>query len=141
MNPYDILGLPGPCSEDELKKRYYELAQQHHPDKGGDAEWFKKINEAYRYLSTRCRTQGAVEAGLYPVNPDDLKNIVASFSVTMEDIKNGKEIPVSYHRRYLCSACTGTQNFGSVYAKCSSCMGRGYFQKTHHLTLWVKEMT
>ena len=33
-----------------LKKKYRELAQQHHPDKGGNAEDFAKVHNAYKIL-------------------------------------------------------------------------------------------
>jgi len=32
----------------ELRKRYLRLAKRHHPDRGGDLEVMKKINQAYR---------------------------------------------------------------------------------------------
>ena len=49
-NPYEILGLHQNASEDEVKKAYKLLARKHHPDKGGTAEKFKEINEAYTQI-------------------------------------------------------------------------------------------
>jgi len=48
---YEILGVPKNASQDEIKKAFYKLAHKYHPDKGGDAEKFKEINEAYQVLS------------------------------------------------------------------------------------------
>jgi len=48
---YQILGVSKNASKEELKKAFRTLAHQHHPDKGGDAEKFKEINEAYGVLS------------------------------------------------------------------------------------------
>ena len=48
---YDTLGLSPGCSEAEIKRAYRKRALQEHPDKGGDPEKFKKINEAYAVLS------------------------------------------------------------------------------------------
>jgi len=48
---YKILGLPKNASADEIKRAYRKLAHEFHPDKGGDAEKFKEINEAYQILS------------------------------------------------------------------------------------------
>ncbi len=48
---YKILGVPPNASDDEIRKAYYRLAHKYHPDKGGDPEKFKEINEAYRVLS------------------------------------------------------------------------------------------
>ena len=48
---YKILGLAKNASPDDIKRAYRKLAQQHHPDKGGDPAKFKEINEAYQVLS------------------------------------------------------------------------------------------
>lgn len=44
------LGLTGHESKDEQRKRYRQLAQQHHPDKGGEEERFRAIQEAWQLL-------------------------------------------------------------------------------------------
>jgi len=50
---YQILGVSRSASSDDIKKAYYKLAHKHHPDKGGDENKFKEINEAYQVLSNR----------------------------------------------------------------------------------------
>jgi len=50
MDYYSILGVPKNASEKELKKAYKQKSMQHHPDRGGDEEQFKKVNEAYSTL-------------------------------------------------------------------------------------------
>jgi len=50
-NLYDILGLSKDATFEEIKAKYKSLAQQHHPDKGGDPELFKQIKNAYEILS------------------------------------------------------------------------------------------
>ena len=50
-NYYDVLGIQKNASKDEIKKAFHKLAHKYHPDKGGDAEKFKKVNEAYQILS------------------------------------------------------------------------------------------
>jgi len=49
-NFYDILGASEDASPNELERLYKRLAKQHHPDRGGDAEAMKAINEAYQVL-------------------------------------------------------------------------------------------
>ena len=51
MDYYETLGVNHTTQPDEIKKAYRKLASKHHPDKGGDAEQFKKIQEAYDVLS------------------------------------------------------------------------------------------
>ena len=48
---YDLLEVSRTATEEEIKKAYRKKALQHHPDKGGDAEIFKKLNYAYETLS------------------------------------------------------------------------------------------
>lgn len=50
MDYYSILGVPRTASQDDIKRAYRKLAMQHHPDKGGNEEKFKQINEAYDTL-------------------------------------------------------------------------------------------
>lgn len=65
---YERLGLARGASSDEIKKAYRSLAREHHPDKGGDPEQFKAIQEANEVLSDDRRRQvydmtGAVNEG------------------------------------------------------------------------------
>jgi len=48
---YKTLGLERDASLGDIKKAYRRLAMTKHPDKGGDAEEFKALNEAYETLS------------------------------------------------------------------------------------------
>ena len=51
MTYYDTLGISESASPDEIKKAYRKLANQHHPDKGGDTTKFQQIQSAYDILS------------------------------------------------------------------------------------------
>lgn len=48
---YKLLGVSKTASADEIKRAFRKKAHELHPDKGGDAEAFKKVNEAYQVLS------------------------------------------------------------------------------------------
>ena len=63
MNPYEALGLPKDASEADIKKSYRNLARQHHPDKRGDPEEFKKVQEAYEILSDPQKKQNFDQFG------------------------------------------------------------------------------
>lgn len=47
---YAILGVPKTAKADEIKKAFRRLAHEHHPDKGGNEQRFKDVNEAYQVL-------------------------------------------------------------------------------------------
>ena len=51
MNPYETLGIKPGASEQEAKKAFKKLAMKHHPDRGGDENKFKEINEAYERIT------------------------------------------------------------------------------------------
>ncbi len=48
----EILKLPTFISLQELKERYRTLANNNHPDFGGDEEAMADINEAYKFLKS-----------------------------------------------------------------------------------------
>lgn len=45
-----VLGLSGQENYSEQKKQYQRLAQQHHPDKGGDEAKFREIQSAWEKI-------------------------------------------------------------------------------------------
>jgi DnaJ-class molecular chaperone len=75
--PYDVLGLTRDATADDVKKAYRKLAREHHPDKGGDPEKFKKVQEAYEVLSDPEKRQnfdrfGTPDAPPQGPNPNDI---------------------------------------------------------------------
>lgn len=53
MDYYSVLGVAKNATAEDIKKAYRKLAHQCHPDKGGSAEKFKQVNEAYQVLSNK----------------------------------------------------------------------------------------
>ena len=47
---YSVLGADGGATREEIERRYKRLARRHHPDRGGDEEEMKALNEAWRVL-------------------------------------------------------------------------------------------
>ena len=76
---YQTLGVQKGASDDEIKKAYRKLAMKHHPDRGGDAGEFQKVQEAYATLSDPNKraeydnpTQGFQQFGGMPPGFEDL---------------------------------------------------------------------
>ena len=51
MSLYEVLGVEREASVEDIRRAYKDLAKVNHPDRGGDAEKFKKIQEAHEVLS------------------------------------------------------------------------------------------
>lgn len=54
---YDLLGVSKNASADEIKTAFRKKAHEHHPDKGGNEEKFKELNEAYQVLGNAEKRQ------------------------------------------------------------------------------------
>ncbi len=55
MDLYGQLGVQKGATNGEIKDAYKRAALKHHPDRGGDAEQFKKIQHAYEVLNDADR--------------------------------------------------------------------------------------
>jgi molecular chaperone DnaJ len=139
---YAVLGIPKEATADDIKKAYRDLAKQYHPDKGGDAEKFKELGEAYDVLSD---PQKKAEYDNPPAsyaadqfwggnmyNNDFLENMAfggrrkarqpittVGFTITMEEAYKGAHKHIQYDRNKIVGQPT----------ICVSCGGQGSIQQ------------
>lgn len=55
------MGLEMPCSEEEVKRAYHQLAEQFHPDRGGDPRRFHRLQRHFENAINFVREQQAEE--------------------------------------------------------------------------------
>lgn len=60
---YEVLGISKGATADEIKKAFRKKAVELHPDRGGDEEKFKEVNEAYEVLSNDQKRQAYDQFG------------------------------------------------------------------------------
>eukprot|EP00878_Enallax_costatus_P000525 GHUV01000620.1.p1 GENE.GHUV01000620.1~~GHUV01000620.1.p1 ORF type:complete len:436 (+),score=128.18 GHUV01000620.1:166-1473(+) len=152
---YEILGVSTSATADELKKAHRKLALQHHPDKGGDSEKFKEINEAYDVLKDPEKRKiydeygeeaikegmgggggGGGMADLFDIlsggggrrgAPRERKSedVVHRLNVSLEELYNGVTKKLSLSRKLPCQKCNGTGSKSGKRHTCSTCQGSG----------------
>ncbi len=66
---YSLLGVGRDADSKDIKRAYYDLAKVNHPDKGGDVNKFKEIQNAYDVLSDSEKRQMYDMTG--NTNPND----------------------------------------------------------------------
>jgi uncharacterized Zn finger protein (UPF0148 family) len=67
-DPFVVLGLRPSASLHDARERFHELALQHHPDRGGNAEQMRRFIEAYDLVRDRL-SHAARSAPAVPVRP------------------------------------------------------------------------
>ncbi len=164
---YQILGVPEDASEEEIRRAFFELAKKYHPDRGGDEEKFKEINEAYQVLSNKEKRAaydaqrkggGFFEEGFsFPsfdfdsLFEDDFfsfdfferkkrrgEDLYLEVELTLKEAFFGKEKEIRYHRKKECSLCKGKGYLGEpIYEVCPHCGGRGKIKETRKIFFGV----
>ena len=84
----EVLGVKANASRKAVEKRYRKLALEHHPDRGGDEEQFKRIQHAYEVLTgrnERCQ-QDPEELAAVAVLGDCFVQVVKNLIDTRQDM-------------------------------------------------------
>jgi curved DNA-binding protein CbpA len=66
---YSILGADEEASQSDIERLYKRLAVRHHPDRGGDEEEMKSLNEAYGVLRDETARQAYDAERRKPAEP------------------------------------------------------------------------
>lgn len=77
-NPYEILGVRRDATDDQVKAAYRRRAKTTHPDSGGDADAFSRVQKAYELLLDPVRRKVFDDTG-YDVelaDPIDLQALM-----------------------------------------------------------------
>eukprot|EP00210_Caulerpa_lentillifera_P006733 g6435.t1 len=158
---YELLGVSKTSSDTEIKKAHRKLALKHHPDKGGDPEKFKEINEAYDCLrdsekrriydeyGEEALKEGAGNGGGGMADIFDLfgggggsrrrrqepkgQDIVHKIITKLDEMYNGATRKLALTRKVLCDKCGGTGTKSGKRYECPVCNGTGIELKTRRL--------
>jgi len=136
---YEILGVDENATQEDIKKAFRELAKTHHPDKGGDEQRFKEINEAYETLSDPNKR--IAYSSKHDFNPLEWQmirnakqrrrgsNIKINVKLTLEEIFTGVHKTFTYRHNESCATCKG--NGSAKVKKCTNCKGVGFIKQVH----------
>lgn len=87
MNYYDILGITPDSTMDDIKLAYRKKAMKFHPDRGGDANHFKDINQAYIELTSVIEQATSFEPEYnWDVDDDDFADLASEPIIQNENL-------------------------------------------------------
>jgi curved DNA-binding protein CbpA len=69
-SPYEVLGVPATVTDDELRRAYRRRARETHPDAGGTARDFDRVQRAWELIGT-TEARAAYDRGARPSADDD----------------------------------------------------------------------
>src|SRR4051794_30635478 len=70
-DPYKLLSVPWDADELTVRKRYRQLAKQHHPNAGGDSEDFRLLKEAFEQILFDVRNNIEEDVTIARVRPEE----------------------------------------------------------------------
>jgi hypothetical protein len=140
---YEVLGVPRDAEEEAIRRAYYVLAREAHPDVADspDAEEeFRELAEAYSVLSKRearllydrygYRGRGNLgfDEALWEARPPQVargENVHVDLEIRGFEATEGTRRLVSYEAVVRCQACMGRGDVGSADPECEYCGGTG----------------
>ncbi len=145
-NYYNVLGVSENATQEEIKKAFRQKSKEHHPDRGGNEEEFKKINEAYsaigdeqkraEYDNQRNNPFAGMGGNPFGGDPFDIfssmfggrqaqrraPDRVMDINIGVVDSFLGKKIDINFTRKTNCQPCNGQ---GGERQTCTTCNGTG----------------
>jgi molecular chaperone DnaJ len=157
-NYYEILGIEENSPKEEIKKAYRRLAIIHHPDKGGDENKFKEINEAYDVLGDEQKRAQYNNQKNNPHNGSSFEEMfsqmfggqnpfqqrrpaapskVIKVQITPIESFLGSEKIITYFKENHCQGCNGS---GGERQRCNGCGGVGQKIRTFGTGFMTQQM-
>jgi len=164
-NYYEILGIEEKATQEEIKKVFRKLAIQHHPDKGGDENKFKEINEAYEVLGDENRRREYDNRKTNPYGGTQFEDLfsqmfggnnpfgggnpfeqrrqqaapskIIKLKITPVESFLGSEKKILYFKENHCGNCNGS---GGDQQSCGGCGGVGFKIKTFGTGFMVQQV-
>lgn len=160
----EVMGLFYPPTEQDLKKKFRELAKIHHPDNKGDEMEFIKIKDAYDVLLPLCKqisSENAQYVSDFTADGYEKSELGKGYQPPMPKCDNcdglgyaNKEVRILRELRRckscifgtveVCADCNGSGKFlqrnSRKIVDCRECKGRGWFTPKFTFTHY-KSMT
>ena len=146
-NYYNVLGVSENASQEEIKRAFRTKSKEHHPDRGGNEEEFKKINEAYSAIGDEQKraeydnqrnnpfaNMGGnsfgggdpfdIFANMFGGRPQQRRapDKIMDLNIGAVDSFLGKQIDINFTRKTNCGNCNGK---GGERYTCNVCQGTG----------------
>ena len=99
---YELLGLDPEATKVQARSAYRDLAKQHHPDVGGDAEFFKRVTEAHEVISGKLEPRRGSQPKKKPATPEGRPTTsrpASSRDIVVLDDSMGRGVMVSIFGR------------------------------------------
>lgn len=153
---YELLGVDPNASAADIKKAYHKAAMRHHPDKGGDPEQFKDIQQAFEVLSDQERREqydlhgeeslkegGATQKDIFEHlfggggkrqgGQQRTKDVMRPLWVTLEELYTGARRTLPITRKVL-------DEEGGAAQSCDACDGQGVIVQLLRMGPLVQQM-